>query len=249
MLRSLLAALLLAAPAVAQSSVTYSVGPSVAPVDCPFTMSFTNDTSALLITNLCPYQVYDESGALVFTPGCFLLAILVPPGGTFTAEWDQADDAGVPFAPGKYRIDFTVPEVGIVSTDVEISTGVQGAISTLGEVKVGETRTVQICAPDYPNQTYFMMAAGINTGGIPTCGGTIPLDADAIFQIALVDTGVFGNFFGTLDENGRSTDPFLAVPDLPSFQGVDLILDFVVLDLTAPCPVDAISEPLNLTVQ
>ena len=250
MLRLLFAAAVLAAPAVAQSSVTYSVGPETAPVGCPITMSFTNNTTALLITNLCPYQVYDQSGTLIYTPQCFLIAIIVPPGGTFTAEWDQADDQGVPFAPGTYRVDFDVPEVGLIQTFVDINPSVDAALATLGTVEVGKETAVQLCAPAFPDELYFLMAAGINTGGIPTCGGTIPLDFDAIFEIALAPgNGVFLNTFGTLDENGSSKEPAVAVPDIPTLAGLDLILDFVVLDFTQPCVIQAISEPLDLTVE
>src|SRR5687768_8503557 len=82
----------LALPSAAQ--IGSSVGPPVAPIGSPITITFSNDSLATLISGACPYQVYDSDGVLVHSPGCIAIAILVPPGGTLVSEWKQVDDAG-----------------------------------------------------------------------------------------------------------------------------------------------------------
>ena len=54
---------------------------------------------------------------------------------------------------------------------------------------------------------------------------------------------------GTLDAQGCSKEPSLALPPLPAFQGVDLSFAFLTLDPSAACPITAISQPFALTTQ
>jgi hypothetical protein len=237
----------LALPSAAQ--IGSSVGPPVAPIGSPITITFSNDSLATLISGACPYQVYDSDGVLVHSPGCIAIAILVPPGGTLVSEWKQVDDAGQQVPPNIYRIDVQVPEIGIVSHFIQIA-DVDAGISFLGIPKIGTTRDFALTAPGQPGALYAMAASSSATPGIATCAGTIPLAFDAVLAISLVPTnGFFLDFVGTLDAQGRSKEPSLAIPDLPDFQGVDLNFAFLALDLAAPCPIAAISEPFALTTQ
>jgi len=251
MTRAFLAALAsasaLALPSTAQ--IASSVGPEVAPIGSPITISFSNDTAGSLITGACPYKVYDTDGVLVHAPGCSAIALFMSPAATLVAEWNQQDDAGQPVPANIYRIDVDVPEIGIVSHFIEIA-DVDAGISFLGIPKTGTARHFALTAPGQPGALYGMAASATAATGIATCAGTIPLDLDGVLGISLVPTnGVFLDFVGTLDADGRSKAPSLAVPDLAAFQGIELHFAFLALDLSAACPIAAISEPFELTTQ
>ena len=237
----------LASPSAAQ--IGTSVGPPVAPIGSPITIAFSNDTQASLITGVCPYKVYDSEGVLVHSPGCVAIAIIMSPGATLVAEWEQIDDAGQQVPPGKYRIDVEVPEIGIVEKFIEIR-DVDAGISFLGAPKIGTTRDFALTAPGHPGAPYAMAASAGSLTGIPTCAGTIPLDIDLVFRLSLDPASdAFLDFAGTLDADGRSKEPSLAVPDDVAFVGLDLSFAFLALDFASACPIAAISEPFALTIQ
>lgn len=253
MTRAFLAPLVAGLPAVALASpsaaqIATSVGPPVAPIGSPITIAISNDTLGSPITGVCPYRVYDSQGVLVHSPGCVAIAIIMSPGATLVAEWNQVDDAGLQVPPGTYRIDVDVPDVGIVPSFIEIR-DVDAAISFLGIPKIGTTRDFALTAPAHPGAIYAM-AASAGATGIPTCAGTIPLDLDIVLQISLSPSNpIFLDFIGTLDADGRSKEPSFALPDLASFAGVGLAFAFLTLDPLAACPITAISEPFAFTTQ
>ena len=202
------------------------------------------------MTGICPYQVYDAGGALVFSPSCYAIAILVPPGATFSTQWEQIDDRDLQVAPGLYRVDVLVPNGGIVQHDVVIDASVEAAVTMVGVPRIGTTRNLALGAPGYGDEIYLMAASGSNTVGFPTCGGTLPLDPGPIFDISLISGGgAFMDFLGVLEPDHTSQMPALAIPDDPVFQGLELFLAFAIIDLQHPCPVSAISEPYSLIIQ
>ncbi len=247
MLRTLFALLALATAASAQAAAT--VGPPKAPVGCPITITVSNDgTAGDVVTGVCPYRVFDEIGQPVYTPICILIAILLQPGQTFTAEWEQIDDLGNPVPPGIYRIDVML-EGGVVEQHFVEVANVDAALSMLGTSKLGFERDLKLCSPQDPFGIYAA-AASLSTAGIPTCAGTVPLATDALFKVSQqASNGVFLSFAGQLDASGASTQPRVAFPADPVFQGIEFNVAFVVLDLSDPCPVARISEELPVKVE
>jgi hypothetical protein len=51
-----------------------------------------------------------------------------------------------------------------------------------------------------------------------------------------------------LDAAGRTSDPRIVVPFLPSLAGIQFDVAFAVLDPNVPCGVTRVSDPLHLAV-
>ncbi len=241
---------LLAAPALAQittGDVQSIVGPPQAPIGCPVSISISNDSNQGFWMGVCPWQVLKGSTP-VFSPICIQIAKLLSPGETFSTEWHQNDDFGNPVPPGKYTVRVFLP-TGIQQDHLVQIGGTDAGMAALGIPKIGTTRNYQLCSPLDPNGFYLVLASGSNTTGIPTCGGTVPLDADDILLTSVSDPTIFQNSFGNLDGNGRSDAMALAIPPLPSLVGLDLVFAFIVIDFTDPfCGIRRISAPLKLQI-
>ena len=245
---SLLVATLAAGSAQAQLGIT--VGPELAPVDCPVQITISNDTTSAFSTGICPFEILDAGGTKVFPGPCIEIAVQIPAGDTLVLTWDQTDLAGQPVPPGTYQVNVALADGTTQTTFVTIDPSVDAALVSLGVTKTGTNRALSLCAPGAGNQTYLAAASLGTSTGIPTCAGTFPLNADGIFQTSVTPGNPFFlNFVGTLDASGHSADPAISVPADASLVGVGFFTGFVTVDPTQPCIVSSISEPLAMTIQ
>lgn len=232
----------------ASSQVASIVGPQIVPSGCPVSISISNDTALTLFTGVCPYQVIDGGGAVVFTPICIAIAQILNPGDTFSTQWDQTDDNGNPVPPGNYVVQVQLPGGGGSQQHAITIGGADAGVAPLGVPKIGTSRSYQLCSPLDGSQFYLMAAAGSSNVGIPTCGGVFPLDPDPIFEASLSDPTVFINTFGSLDAAGLTKDPTVAIPANPNFVGLQVHFAMMVLDFAAPCPFRRFSAPMIVTL-
>src|SRR5262245_32740215 len=96
------AAAMSAVTASASAQLSSVVGPDVAPIGCPVSISISNDTASTTFTGPCPFQVRNEHGITIFSPICPLLALPLDPGKTFSTTWDQIDNNFVQVPAGIY---------------------------------------------------------------------------------------------------------------------------------------------------
>jgi len=233
----------------ASAQITPVVGPQVAPLGCHVSISISNDTPSPVATSLCPVHVLDATGATIYAPICPTLLINIAPGDTFMTQWNETTSDGVPVPPGHYTVQVALPLFGIISEQgIEVTSTVVSSVAPLGAPKIGTNRAYEVCAPLDGGHLYLIAASGSSTTGIPTCGGTIPLDADPILAASLSDSGTFQNWFGTLDGTGMSTAPHLAIPNAAVFVGLNLDLATFLLDFSAPCAIDHVSGVMHVTI-
>src|SRR5262245_37466477 len=236
-----------AVAASASAQLSSVVGPDVAPIGCPVSISISNDSAASTFTGPCPYQVRNAHGIPIFSPICPLLALPLDPGKTFSTTWDQIDDNFVQVPARTYTIDVFLVGAPIQHHTIMVGGAVSG-VAPLGVPKIGTTRHYALCSKSDPGGFYVMLASGSSLVGIPTCGGTIPLDPDAILTASLSDPTVFVSTAGNLDAAGMSSAPALAIPSLPSLVGVNVNLAMLVLDLVGACPFKSISAPMHIQI-
>ncbi len=247
---TVLSSLALAAPAAAQ--VVSTVGPEVAPLGSPITITISNDGAVPVYSGLCPFFVDDgsEDGVPVFAPVCVKVAQEIAPGETLTAIWDQTDAHGMQVSTGLYYVVVQLPDGSEEVTPIVIDAGADAAISILGTPATGATRELLLSAPQQPNLPYRLAASF--AGEAPTlasCAGTIPLAADALLALTLpAGGGILLNSTGLLSSTGLGFDAKLALPDEPVLAGVAIRLGFVVVDNSLACSLAAVSEPLELTL-
>jgi hypothetical protein len=244
---SLLALLVIASAAAGQVAIT--VGPSPAPVGCPVAISVANDTNlAITLANPCPYQVRNAGGQVIFSPFCIQIIVNVNPGAVFTAYWPQTDNNGLQVAPGTYTVDVFLPG-GMASATVTIDNLVPAGLGQLGPARIGTTRHFYLCSPQDGGFAYLMGASGLPvSGGIPTCGGVVPLEPDAILMLSLGPNPFFSGFSGALPNSGSSTVPTVSVPFDPAIVGATFAAAYVVLDPAAPCVVRTVSALLLVQI-
>ena len=237
---------LVCSSAVAQ--VTGHVGPPVAPIGCPITISISNDTNDIYWVGCPLHGVRDAAGVPVLILGCNAAVTPMSPGATTTTYWPQTDTSGTQVPPGTYLIDFWVGS--IVQTQSVTIGGVDAAISILGAPHVGTTRNVRVCSPQDGGKAFAMAAALSTVPGIATCAGTVPLAPDSLFLLSVDPSNPhFLNFTGTLANDGSSEIPALAIPNIPGLVGQSFVLAFAAVDLSQACPVLRISAPLTVTVE
>lgn len=92
------------------------------------------------------------------------------------------------------------------------------------------------------------MASFTASVGFDTCGGTIPLDVDALLLASLSAGSLFPGGIGTLNGDGQSTAPLFDVPENPALVGIDLATAFLVVDFGGACPVQRVSGAHSMTV-
>jgi hypothetical protein len=231
----------------AGAQVTGHVGPPVAPIGCPFTISLSNDTNGIYWVGCTFFGVRDAAGVPVLEVGCSANVNPMPPGATVTTYWPQTNTSGAQVPPGTYLVDFWVGSV-IQTQSVTIG-GVDAAISILGAPHVGTTRNIRVCSPQDGGKA-FAMAAALTTPGIATCAGIVPLAMDWLFFLSLDPSNpYFLNFTGTLANDGSSEVSALALPNIPALVGQSFVLAFVVLDFSQACPVLRISAPLTVITE
>jgi hypothetical protein len=210
------------------------------PYGCPVPSVLANDTNGPLWYTPCPPNVTDAGGAPVFTPFCLQIAVLLEPGEVYVSYWGQNDDFGQPVPPGLYFVNGQ-------PFDVQ-PTHATGLVA-LGRPRLGLTRGFELCSPADAGRVYALAASSGTTVGIPLgCGLTFPLDFDALLLDSLTNPAVFPNFIGVLDAAGRTSDPRIVVPFLPSLAGIQFDVAFAVLDPNVPCGVTRVSDPLHLAV-
>ena len=123
-------------------------------------------------------------------------------------------------------------------------------VAYVGAPRLGTTRDLALCSPQDAGGIYLAAASFSSSSGIPTCGGTVPLDLDFLLLLSLDPSNPFFlNFTGNLDAFGRSTSPSVLIPNSPSLVGIPLVFGFVVIDLSLACPVARIADPLTVTIQ
>jgi hypothetical protein len=231
--------------------VTATVGPSPAPIGCAIAITVANDTASPITYNdPCTFQVRDSLGVVIFTPLCIQVITTVNPGGLLLSFWPQVDNLGTQVVPGTYFVDVFFPGGSTSTTPVVVDSSTVGAIAEIGPTRIGSTRNLYLCSLNDQGLPYFMAASGPPvSGGIPTCGGLVPLEFDALLQLSINPNPFFLNFTGNMSSSSMTMDPQIAVPNAPALIGMSFTLAFVVLDFTAPnCVVRTISSPLSVTV-
>ena len=234
---------------------TVHVGPLVAPAGCDILASVANDSDqTVLLGSIGPIRVRDASGSEVFFDWIlFFQPEPLPPGDVREYfRWDQTDKNGLPVPAGIYTMEVTVNTR--TTTWNLVLGGVDAAVASVGVHRPGTTRSLYLCSPGDPGGLYVLAASFATGPGIPTCGGTVPLNPDLLFGFSVAPgNGVFLNTIGSLDppagpHPGSTTRPAIAVPNLP-LQGFQFVVAFVVVDFSVACPVVRVSEPLTITIQ
>jgi len=248
--RSLIAVLVFTAAAASQIGVT--VGPSPAPIGSQIAISVANDTNgAIFLSNPCPYQVRNSVGQVIYSPFCIQIIVNVNAGAVFTTYWPQIDNSNTQVAPGTYFVDVFYPG-GTSSNSIVIDNVTQAGAAQLGPTRPGTNRHLYLTSKPANadgGYAYLMAASGLPlSGGIPTCGGVVPLENDAILQLSLMPNPFLLGFSGSLSNTATSTAPSINVPNAPGLTGVVFTVAFVVLDPSAPCIVRRISAPLLIMV-
>ena len=242
-LTSLVLSGLAAGPVWGQVGIT--VGPELAPVNCPIQITISNDTDEFVTGWYCPFTVYDSTGATVPVP-CDDGFYVVAPGTTLTCVWDTSGAS-----PGTYKVDAFTDSPSVSSTTfVTIDPSIDAALVSLGVSKVGTTRNLALCAPSAANLPYVAAASGATMIGIPTCAGAFPLDADGILAVSLSPWNPFFlGFSGKLDGQGSTKAPAIAIPDDPGLTGITFFTAFATMDPAAACAVTTISDALPMTIE
>lgn len=248
--RTLVAVLVVTAAAASQVGVT--VGPSPAPLGSQIAISVANDTnSAIFLSNPCPYQVKNAAGAVIYSPFCIQIIVNVNAGAVFTTYWPQIDNSNIQVAPGTYFVDVFFPG-GTSTTSIVIDNVTQAGAAQLGPTRPGTNRHLYLTSKPTNGDggyMYLMAASGLPvSGGIPTCGGVVPLENDAILQLSLMPNPYLLGFSGSLGNTATSTTPSINVPNVPGLSGAVFTVAWVVLDPSAPCIVRRISAPLLILV-
>lgn len=249
---TLAAAALLSGSARAQN-VGVTVGPEICPPGCDVQITLSNDNPFVFGFSAPLFQVRDDQGQLVFDSNGPALSALVGPFGWFTYTWDQRDSNGDLVPPGDYTL-FVQPDFGFTPVARPLTIGGTGAgvvlhgTGTTQETFGGDTRDFFLCAPDDPGEIYALFASLASTTGIPTCGGTLPLDPDALFLLSLTPNAVFPASIGFLDGAGTSFAPQLDLPPNPNLVGIDIYAAFAVLNATEPCPVRRVSNAHKIEI-
>jgi hypothetical protein len=198
-----------------------------------------NDGPTPFTFSPCTPWVTDQNGNIVTFGICLAVELLLAPGEVVTSYWSQTDEFGQQVAPGLYFVNGVPYAVG--TTDA--------ALLPLGSPRTGFERHVELSAPSQPNAPYVLAASASSLLGIDLgCSRTFPLDFDALLAASLTNTNVFKSFVGTLDANGRTSEPSIAVPANPALVGIAFELAFMTFDFSAPCGVGVVSAPYVVTV-
>jgi hypothetical protein len=244
-LSSILVSLFAAAALHGQVSVT--VAPAPVPVGCQVVITIANDTSVpIILSSPCPYQIRNPAGVVVFNPTCLQVPWTVNPNAVHPMTWNQVDNGSAPVPPGTYSAEVFLPG-GMSTVSVQIDATVLAGIGERGAVRIGTTRTLQLCSPLDPVKPY-VIGASLGLGAIPTCNGFVPLQADWLLVLSLGLNPYFGNFTGTLFANGTTLVPAITMPFDPTLIGAGFVIAFVVLDPTSACIIGRISAPHLIVV-
>jgi hypothetical protein len=240
-------ALAFAGPLSAQ--VVATVGPPTSPVGGTVWISVSNDTSSSIsLSSPCPFLVLDTAGNVVYGPFCPAVIQPVAAGAVYTTSWGQTDGFGVQVAPGNYVVRVFLPG-GQSNHTVAITPAIDAGIAQLGAMKIGTTRALGLTAPADGGFAYIVGASFTPGPAIFTCGGIIPLAADALLVFSLTPgNGVFADNAGILDAFGDTTAPTVTVPNQFALVGANFWVAGVVLDFAASCPYRSVSGALSVTI-
>lgn len=243
------ALLFLCSQGVARGQVVATVGPQSSPSGGQVWISVSNDTTAqIFLSSPCPFVVKDAVGAVVYGPFCPAVLQPVAAGGVYTTVWNQQNFLGAQVPPGNYTIEVTLPSGPSVQS-VNIATTEDMGTAQLGAIKIGRTRQLGVTAPA-DGGFLFVTAAAFTPGpAILTCGGLVPLAADALLTLTLTPgNGFMNGNSGTLSPTGDSTAPSITLPNLPSLIGLSFWVASVAVDPAAACNVRSISQAMFVTV-
>ena len=257
MTRSLLAPVVaLALAPLAHAQLNTTVGPSVVPTGGELVVTFSNDTPGSFGVSMDWIRVTKVGGGVVHEDTVFELAALMGPWGYTGFTWNLEDDQGQPVPPGLYRVEVK-QDFGLASTfhTIRVADDAAGLVfegtptihPTFGTTGPSD-RNFYLQSPSDPGAAYFLIASFSSAIGVPTCGGTFPLDFDTLLLQSLTPNTVFSKSLGTLDGQGRSKAPRFPLPLDPSLVGIDVEAAFVVLDFAAPCPIVRISNAHAMTI-
>jgi hypothetical protein len=115
---------------------------------------------------------------------------------------------------------------------------------------VGSTVTCYLDSPNTPNG-FYIMGCAFGTGPIAVDYRKLPLSADPLLLYSLDGTfaSIFQNFAGSLDAQGQSTTPTIAIPNDPTLTGFTLYCAFGVVVPGWLSNVGAISDAEAFTLQ
>ncbi|MHC4263281.1 MAG: hypothetical protein ACYSWX_12210 [Planctomycetota bacterium] len=236
-----LAGLALATPVFAQSnnSPNFTVGPELSPLGSPIYITFSNDTPGQFGTLNCPFAVYDDAQQLVFEPSCSGQVFDLLPGGYLYWTWNQIDLAGNQVPAGRYWIETEFEGGSSQLHPVDLGATDAGVVllGTASEFDLfnGEHRPFFLTSPQDPGAHYWLLASFATTPGLATCGGTLPLAVDPLFELTIQsDNGILIGNQGVLDGSGRSSSTRLNVPNVPALVGTEFSVAFATLDFQDP---------------
>jgi hypothetical protein len=115
-------------------------------------------------------------------------------------------------------------------------------------VEIGQTAEFSVISRDEPDQ-YYLLASSFTPGLLPLQHRFLGLGFDALLNLSLSGAvpGVFGNYFGKLDANGRATAS-LSVPNQAWLKGLSFHSAFMVFDPAAPLGISTISNTVRVHV-
>jgi CubicO group peptidase (beta-lactamase class C family) len=102
------------------------------------------------------------------------------------------------------------------------------ALRADGALVLGQSKTFELSAPAHAGRFYFCGLSSSVRPGIATSGGVIGLGWDPLLQYALQQGPALG-LCGQLDAQGRASFE-LAVPNDPSFEGLEVAAAYAVID-------------------
>ncbi len=114
---------------------------------------------------------------------------------------------------------------------------------------VGTMMSVSFKAPFHAGMPYLAAVSGGWTPGIVLSNGAIlPMNNDDLFAFSLATPlPFFVNFAGTLDSSGEAAGA-IDIPNDPAIVGLSLVTSFVVVDLSYPTLVGAMSNAFVMTL-
>jgi Tol biopolymer transport system component len=121
------------------------------------------------------------------------------------------------------------------------------AVAARGVARIGATLTLDLDAPDEPNQFYVMAASLSSAPGIPLDTRTFPLTAGPFLIASLTMPAVFQGFTGNLDGAGH-VEARIVIPAERSLGGTTIFVAAMTLRAGAPSGVWGISTPLAIRI-
>ena len=251
-------ALALGARVAGAQALTTTIGPTLAPIGTPISITACNDTAGFGHAFGCGWAVYDADWNLVYDPdletSCSLTSLLIGPWGWHNMRWDQTDQAGNQVQPGLYRIfnqpadaPATVTEITI--DEVPTSLWLEGT-AIVHPTNSGQRRNFTLSSPQDPGRVFVQSIGDPQGPTLRTCAGPLPIGSQGM---AFPDTDISSlttapilcGATGVLDGRGFSDQPTLCPPDTTALIGRTFSTAFLVLDPTQSCGVVRVSKSVE----